>query len=427
MTLCLIDNIAFGGEGVGRIEGLAVFIPLTLPGEVVEIDIYQKKKNFARAKLQLIIEANPNRVIPPCPYFANCGGCQLQHASYSLQLQIKRKFIEDSLTRIGNIHHPIPPVTPSSIPFAYRRHISLKLKVVNDSYALGFTRTNGSHLPISSCLLLYQEQKETFNILPFLQTIFSKLDPLLPLSDSSVKIIKTPQNRYLICCSFSSSLPSAALELLRKSLSSSSFISGGILKTPQTTLEFGEVIPYFIHNGLIFTYSPFGFVQNHPEQSGNIYNWILKSNLPSKKALDLYCGVGASSILLAQEGKEVLGVELNPISIDLAIKNAKKNKADRAQFICACAETSLPKLLKEFTPDAIIVNPPKTGISLEALKIITSSMAETITYISCNPTTLARDLSLLLNKGFSIQDLQAFDMFPQTTHVETAVHLVRKK
>src|SRR5271154_6719283 len=122
MNLCSIHNVAFGGDGVGRIYGLAVFVPFTLPGEEVEVQITQKKKNFAKAKLQTIVQTSPDRVTPPCPYFGKCGGCQLQHASYPLQLELKKRFIEDSLKRIGSIHYPVPAVHPSSSPFGYRRH-----------------------------------------------------------------------------------------------------------------------------------------------------------------------------------------------------------------------------------------------------------------------------------------------------------------
>lgn len=424
MTLCSIDNIAFGGEGVGRVDGLVLFVPFTLPGELTEVQIHRKKNTFAKAKLIKIIKANADRVIPPCPYFSKCGGCQLQHASYPLQLQLKKRFIEDSLKRIGKIEFDIPSVIPSSTPFAYRRHITLKLKLDGDCFKLGFTTLEGTHLPVYSCLLLNTDQDP---ILPFLQTLFSKIDPLLPLSESSIKILKDIHNRYLIACTFSSSLPSKELKLLKNELSLLDALSGFILKTPTQSFEAGEITPYFVHKGLTFHYSPFGFIQNHPEQSEKIYNWIVQSNLHAKKILDLYCGIGVSSLLLAKENKQVQGVELNPVSIELAIQNAKNNQINEVQFFCASAETSTRERLHIFQPDTLIVNPPKAGIPLEVLKDICKSSLTTITYISCNPPTLARDLSYLLNNGFIIENILAFDMFPQTTHVETVVKLARKK
>jgi 23S rRNA (uracil1939-C5)-methyltransferase len=426
MTLCPIHNIAFGGEGVGRIDKLAVFVPFTLPGELVEVEVHQKKRNFARAKLQTILEKSPERVTPPCSYFGICGGCQLQHASYPLQLKIKRRFIKDSLERIAKINFPVPEVTPSSVELGYRRHISLKLKNCNDVLTLGFTTPDGSHLPITSCLLLSLESTSA-QIIPFLQSTFSKIGPQFLLSESLIKIIKNKFDTYLITCSFSSSLSSSVVDQLKTSFSNHPLISGYIFKTPDESLEFGDTLPSFTHKDLIFSYSPFGFVQNHPEQSANIYDWIVKVNSESKKILDLYCGIGVSSLLLAKEGKEVLGIELNANSVDLAFKNAERNKIKTAHFLCSSAESSTRKQLDKFKPDAIVVNPPKMGVFPEVLADICRSTTDTITYISCNPTTLARDLSFLIDKGFILHDLQAFDMFPQTTHVETAVLLVRKK
>lgn len=426
MNRCSIYNVAFGGDGVGRIYGLAVFVPFTLPDELVEVEITQKKKNFAKAKLHTILEQNKDRVIAPCPYFGTCGGCRLQHASYPLQLELKQKFVQDSLKRIGNIHFPVPPVTPSSTPFGYRRHISLKLKLSGKSLRLGFATVEGSHIPVNSCLLL--EATETANpIIPFLQTVFSKVDPTLPLSGSIIKIIKHSQGRYLITCSLVAPLPIRQQDLLKNALSSNPSIAGSILKTPAQVLESGDIHPFFTHKDLTFNYSPFGFVQNHPEQSGHIYDWTLKSNNHSKKILDLYCGIGISGLLLAKEGKKVVGVELNPISIELAGQNAQQNNIEGAEFVCDSAESSTRKILKSFKPDALILNPPKAGIAPEILKEFKNSSVELITYISCNPPTLARDLAHLALEGFELEDLQAFDMFPQTTHVEVTARLVRKK
>ncbi len=424
MTLCSIHNVAFGGDGVGRIYGLAVFVPFTLPGEEVEVEIVQKKKNFAKAKLQTVVEKSPERVTPPCPYFGKCGGCQLQHASYPLQLELKKRFIEDSLKRIGSIQYSVPAVHPSTTPFGYRRHISLKLKIVQKAFKLGFSTVEGSHIPVNSCLIF---EPASDSIIPFLQDVFSKFDPTLPLSESTIKIIKHSQDKYLIACNLLASLPLKEQEHLKKELSSHPKICGWILKTPIQLLESGDIHPNFMHSDLLFTYSPFGFVQNHPEQSGHIYDWIVKSNTNSKKVLDLYCGIGISSLLLAKAGKKVMGIELNPISIDLAKQNAKQNQIDGSEFLCASAEDSTRKTLHSFKPDALIVNPPKAGIAPEIIQELGGSSIQTITYISCNPPTLARDLAQLVKEGFELKDLQGFDMFPQTTHVETTAQLVRKK
>lgn len=422
MTLCLIDNVAFGGEGVARVDGLAVFIPFTLPGEKVEIKIEKKKKNFAKASLQKLVEKSPERVTPLCPYFGTCGGCDLQHAAYPLQLKIKKKFIEDSLIRIGHIHFNVPSVQPSSESFAYRRHITLKIKKDHNKWSLGFSALDGSHLPVRLCFLLHSQDDP---IISLLQDIFSQLNPDLFLSDSSIKVLKHLPNQYLIACNFLDSLPKNDIDLLNSRFKASSSISGWIIKTPTETSEHGNTKPYFMHDSMKIHYSPFGFVQNHPEQSEKIYNWILEKNKLSQRILDLYCGVGASSLLLAGQNKEVLGIELNPFSIELALQNREENHVKGVEFICASAESASQEALSSFKPDAIVINPPKTGIDPDVLKSVVESSTKSITYISCSPPTLARDLAFLTKNGFVLQDLLSFDMFPQTTHVETVVYLIR--
>ena len=152
---CVIDNVAFGGEGVARKDKLVIFTPFTLPGETVELDIYQKKSNFARAHLQKVLHPSPNRIPAPCPYFTTCGGCQLQHSSYPYQLELKKRFVEDSLMRIGKISFSIPPVTASTDPFSYRKHISLQIQCIENTWQLCFTSNTASFLPVQSCLLFH--------------------------------------------------------------------------------------------------------------------------------------------------------------------------------------------------------------------------------------------------------------------------------
>ncbi len=419
MTLCSIHSVAFGGDGVGKIDSQVCFVPFTLPGEITEIKICEQKRNFARGELQNIIQSNPERVTPPCPYFLQCGGCQLQHASYSLQLELKKRFLEDALTRIAHLQYPIPPVRPSTDIFGYRRHITLKIQLVKNSFSLGFTTKRGSHLPINTCLLF---RPNTDPLLVFLQKLISTLDPNLPLSNSSVKIVKTSEDRYLIFCNLKKTINPNDLHKLQDALTNYPSLDGWIIQTPEQVHTFGTTMASFTHRGITCFYSPLGFVQNHPEQAGFLYDWILEKNKKFQKIIDLYCGIGASSLLLAREVKTVTGVELNPASIAMANQNASINHINNIEFICSDVETALPSLIAADTPQAILVNPPKMGLSESVLKIL-GKYKLPITYVSCNPPTLARDLAYLASEGFIIKDLQAFDMFPQTTHLETAVFL----
>ena len=416
---CLIDNVAFGGEGVARKDKLVIFTPFTLPGETVELEIYQKKSNFARAHLQKVLQESPHRIKAPCPYFITCGGCQLQHSSYSYQLELKKRFVEDSLSRIGKISFSIPPVVPSSTSFAYRRHISLQVQCIENIWQLCFTSTTGSFLPIQSCLLFHLLEDP---ILANLQKIMAKLD--LPAScEGRAKIIKTGKG-YVIAFTFTRNLSKKDISLLA-SCEKLSSISGITIHMPQEQITLGDLSLNFTCNGLTFAYSPFSFIQNHVEQSTRIYLRILDLLQNSKKILDLYCGIGVSTLLLAQKGKEVIGIEVNPTSIELAKENAQLNNLSHTSFLCSSAEDSTAKHIDSLRPDAILVNPPKTGLDPIVKESFSHPCIKQIVYVSCHPPTLARDLSYLQTQGFIIQSIESFDMFPQTTHVETVAYLNR--
>lgn len=423
MSICEITSIAFGGEGIGRVDNFVLFIPFTLPGEIVEVSIDQRKKTFGRGTLQTIIKKNPNRQVPPCPVFSKCGGCQLQHASYEEQLEIKKRFVEDAFLRIGKIDAPIPAVIPSSFPLGYRRHISLKITPIQGILKLGFISIEGNSVtPISSCLLFSALEDP---ILLEIEQSLLVLDIDLFPDKSSVKIIKNNPNKYIVAFSFSKPLPESELSKIEKQLQTLTSVEGFILKAPNQVLESGMCEPSFVYKNMLFVYSPFGFVQNQSEQSANIYDWISKTNREAKKVLDLYSGIGVSSLALAKEGKKVIGVELNPVSIHIAKKNAQNNAIEQVEFLCASAEDSTDQIIQCMNPDTIIVNPPKAGIDQSVLDSICDSSACRVSYISCSPPSLARDLALFIKKGFAIKDVQCFDMFPQTTHVEVAVQLVR--
>ena len=416
---CVIDNVAFGGDGVARKDKLVIFTPFTLPGEIVELEIYQKKSNFSRAHLKKVLQASPHRRPAPCPYFRACGGCQLQHSSYLYQLELKKKFVEDSLARIGLISFSIPPVAPSSDPFSYRRHISLQIQCIENVWQLCFTSTTGSFLPIQSCLLFHLPEDP---ILANLQKIMAKLD-LPPSCEGRAKIIKAEKG-YVIAFTFTRNLSKKDIFLL-SSLEKLPSILGITIHMPQEKIYQGNLSLTFTCNELTFAYSPFSFLQNHVEQSTRIYLRILKLLQDSKKVLDLYCGIGVSTLLLAQKGKEVIGIELNSTAIDLAKENAKLNNLSHVAFFCSSVEDSTAKHIATTLPDAVLVNPPKTGLDPIVKEAFSHPCIKQIVYVSCHPPTLARDLAYLQTQGFTIQSIESFDMFPQTTHVETVAYLTK--
>jgi 23S rRNA (uracil1939-C5)-methyltransferase len=414
-----IESIAFGGAGVLRHEGMVVFVPFTAPGDVAQIDIIQKKKNFATGKLVHLQQASPHRVTPKCSYFGTCGGCQLQHLSYADQLEAKRLFIAESLKRIGHIDFPVPPVVPAKEQWAYRRHIKLNLRPKGDGFEMGYMNHNGfTLLPIDHCPIFHTPDDPVLKELhQFLVQLSSK-----GVEEGTVRIIKNGPHT-LLAFAFSPKFPSNRQEQITS-----------LLKTHPT---WGVVIESELYgntdclldiDGLKIAYAPYGFLQNHPEQSLNLYHAIVQA-IPegTKNVLDLFCGIGISSLMIGKKGVNVTGVEMHHASIALAQKNALQNQIKNVRFVEGDAEMMGEKFLETEEVDCVVVNPPRTGLMRPLIEDLINSKTSDLIYVSCMPSTLSRDLKLLTQGGFLVTTIQSFDMFPQTTHVETLVKLTRSK
>lgn len=421
----IVTGIASEGQGIIRQEGLVTFIPLTVPGDEIQYQITDRKKNFALGKLRHVIKASPERITPLCSYYGTCGGCQLQHINYAAQIAYKRQWIEEALRKIGKFAGIfVPPVAPANLQWAYRRRINLLLKCQNNAYHAGYVANDHKSLvEVETCPIFIEKDDP---IIKNVQEICKKLTPA-DTTDGKVTILKSDLG-YILHFHFKM-LPSNADEVFSGFLKSPSI--GGILATSQKkSLQFGTIAASCTIDDLSFDFSPSTFIQNHPEQSLNIYKKIttIAEEAGAKRILDLYCGIGVSSLLLANQKMAVKGVELNPQSIKQANANAKKNGLSAfTEFIAADVEKVLKQLLENDQPDFIIVNPPREGLSPKVTQTLKASPAKTIVYISCMPSTLARDLKILCENTYEIASVDAFDMFPQTVHVETVVVLTKKR
>lgn len=414
-----IETIAFGGEGILRDQGLVVFVPFTAPGDTATIELFAKKKNFAKGKLIFLEDPSPMRTEPKCPYFGLCGGCQLQHLNYSAQIAVKQTFVRDALKRIGKIEVADITVVPSKLKWHYRRHIRLKLKKDGGGFAAGYTGCdNISFLPIAECSIF----------LPSNHTLFLSLKPLLSslqnegIDEGSLRIIKTDDDKFLLVFAFNADIPKNS-SICEKALADHREWQGIIMHSPKQQMQWGETDCKAELLGLKAYFSPLGFVQNHPEQSLNLYQAILDS-LPqnSEKILDLYCGIGLTSLLFARAGKTVIGVEAHVETIKLAKENASANHLS-IEFFAGSAESLGVQLLKTRRPDVVLCNPPRTGLDDALVQVLIEEKPPSLLYVSCMPSTLARDLQKLIQGGYQIDQIRGFDMFPQTTHVETLVSL----
>ncbi|MCB1072111.1 MAG: class I SAM-dependent RNA methyltransferase [Chlamydiia bacterium] len=380
-----IEKIVFGGSGLTRIDGCVTFVPFSAPGDEVTLQITQKKKHYQTAEIKALDKKGPERVSPKCPHYESCGGCHLQHLSYKGQLEAKQSFIQEALF-IDEV-----PITPSPQEWNYRSHIRLNLAKEGEGFKMGYIGLDNRSFIEPTVCPLFSEDPTFFSLVKeALLTL-----PNQGIKSASFRIFKVEGKIYLAFSTFPN---------LPKTLIKFPFSEGTAYKSPGKEKLLGK-----------FPFAPYGFMQSNAPVTKKIHETLIEwVGSHPKKILDLYCGAGATSLLLAQKGHEVVGVEANRFLLP---------SSNEVKFICSKVETALPKLLKTFTPDLIIVNPPRTGLSKEIPPLL---KAETLLYLSCMPSTLARDIQRL-NSRYSLENVHAFDMFPQTTHVETLVRLMKNR
>lgn len=423
-----IKRLGIHGEGIGDFNGFTVFVDGALPGEIVTATIDEVRKNFARGKVVSYQQTSPHRVTPPCPVFGRCGGCQIMHLAYPQQLETKRQRVVDALERIGKLFEvPVASCVPSPDPFAYRNKIQLPV-VIDDRLRMGLYAFNSHDLvEIEKCYIHCSLGEKTFAAVK--QILQASPDPALrhvliktAVQTHQVLVILVTQGEG------SSLLPSIAEQIMQAvpevkgvvqniNTSSGNAILG---KTFRTLAGHSSVVDKIC--GMHFKVSPASFFQVNPPQAENLYQKALEfcALKGDETVLDAYCGVGTFSLILAPHAKKVIGVECVADAIADAEDNAKRNKISNAAFTCAQAEDFIGTLEPI---DVAVLNPPRKGCDPQFLDKLTLLKPSRIVYISCDPATLARDLAILKEKGYSIQSVQPFDMFPQTIHVETIASL----
>lgn len=368
----VVEKLVFGGKGLIRHQGWVIFVADVIAGEEVDVVIALKKKSYFEATLTSVVSKSPLRTAAPCPYFGTCGGCQLQHMAYSEQLENKKAWLVDALERTAKIVIDFPiGVSSAKKALGYRR------KVVLHGEALGFyARDNNTIIPIDKCLLFSDKGFDDVRKIVHKET----------MHPTRVTVMRNDADDRAIM------------------VDNKEIVSANVC---ERTIE-----------GLRFFFSPGCFMQNDPDQALQIYKDVLE-NMLEGPVLDLYCGVGVLSLLAAKRGHKVLGVELNAEAITLAKKSAKENKLDAA-FQAKPCEQIAKRDIEGF--DQWIVNPPRTGLSAKVIEHILRQKPKRLVYISCNPATLARDVKFFYEGGYKIAKGQVYDMFAQTTHLESVLY-----
>lgn len=402
-----MDAMAHGGAAIGRHEGRAVFVPYTIPGELIRAEIVEDHDRYARARLVEVLEPSSARVEPPCPYFGQnkCGGCQWQHIDTSVQTRIKGLVTLDQLGRVGRFEDPpvFEPI-PDESGWEYRNHALFR---VDPQGRLGFLSA-GSHdvYPIDDCLIIH----------PLLSSLLKSLDMTYPeLEWLEMRAGTATGDLMMLIQAKAEESPSLQVDFPVSIVQ----IRHDDAVAPLIGLDY---IIERIHDRE-FRISATSFFQVNSAQAAQLVNIVMGALdlRGTENVLDAYCGVGLFTAFLAEEASAVTGIEANPP----AVMDAGYNLADfdNVSLLKGPVEDLMSVIEERF--DAIIVDPPRTGLAAEVVDAIVAQAADRLVYVSCDPATLARDLRRLVRQGYSLEWVQPVDLFPQTYHVENVALLVR--
>ncbi len=421
-----ITALVHGGRGIGRHEGKAVFVPLTMPGDQIACRVVKSKRRYLEAELDAIVAASPQRREPPCPFFGSCGGCQWQHIPYQQQLHWKEKIFADLLVRSKVIaSERLKPIVAAPDEWGYRNRVQLKCCSGAEGLLIGFYR-HASHVvvDIDKCLLLSAPIQTTLEYLrrdlpdaPCTEAV-SQIDVACG-DDGEVRIILHvhPQGRSQL---------TSWLRGFADRHQISACMQSGSKQSLEVIHGSSDLTIKLDQPELALRYGPGGFVQINPAQNRSMVATMLQLLAldGSENVLDLFCGMGNFSLPLARRVKRVVGVEDYAPSIASARINAAANHVNNVEFHAADAAMVMARYRVGDDLDLVILDPPRTG-HYQTVSELLKIRPQRVLYISCDPATLVRDLTPLVQNGYEVVSSQAFDLFPQTWHIESMTLLRR--
>jgi len=382
VTLTLTD-MAYEGHAIGRVDDQVVFVEYGIPGEEVVAEIYRRNADFANGRVVEVLKASPDRVQAPCEYYGLCGGCHWQHIAYPRQLELKRHVVQEQLRRIGKFEaQPVNETVPAADPWGYRNHLRLSAGRLGD---IGFMR-RGSHrfLKIETCLIAHPRINQTLALLQGNGAGLHQVELRAGVNTGDLMVLPDMTAR----------VPSA----------------------PPAQKTYREALL-----GREFQISAPSFFQSNTPQAERLAQ-LVREKLdpqPDELLLDAYAGVGTFAALFAPGVRAVIGIEESPA----AVADAEVNVRDlpNVRNLTGKVENVLPEL--DETPDAVILDPSRLGCHPDVIAAILRLAPRKLVYVSCDPSTLARDLRLLVDGGFDLLDVTPLDMFPQTYHIECVANL----
>jgi len=439
---CNIEKLIYGGDGLARIpasgderRGKTVFVPYVLPGELVEASIVEERKGFARAELTEVLRPATERVTPPCPHFGRCGGCSYQHATYAAQLELKRGILRETVLRGSKIE--LPEITVHAAePWGFRNRTRIKIEITPE-FALGYYRNKSHELekvrecPISSPLInraiaVCWEMAQDFAAYPVLREVqfFANHDDSSLLVELFVHHTAKPESLAELAGLMRKRMAEIAGIAIFSGVAPAGELEDGSLEASRQMQRAGAQVVGASHlmykvNAQEYQVSAGSFFQTNRFLVPKLVE-LVTAGRSGRAAMDLFAGAGLFSLPLARNFTRVVAVEIAPYSYSDLLANAPMPQIQKVQ---SATEEYLSSARGSW--DLVVVDPPRAGLGERTAKALAALRTPRITYVSCDPATLARDLNPLLADGFKVEEAHLVDLFPQTYHLESVLHLAR--
>ena len=446
-----IEDMGVDGAGIGKADGMTFFVKDAVIGDVVRAKLMKLKKTYGYARLMELLEASPDRVEPKCPYYRQCGGCQIQALSYEKQLEFKERKVRNNLERIGGFSEiPMEPIVGMEESYHYRNKAQFPVGTDKDGHIVTGFYAGRTHtiIPNRDCALGLPVNREILDlVIDFMEKYH--------VSAYDEKTGKGLVRHVLIRCGFTSKEKMVCLIINGKSLPHSEKLVEALREidgmtsisincnTERTNVILGRKTVVLWGQEYItdqigeisYEISPVSFYQVNPVQTEKLYGLALEyADLHGEENVwDLYCGIGTISLFLAQKAKQVYGVEIIPQAIENAKRNAVKNGIENAEFFVGKSEEVLPEFYEKEAAagrkahaDVIVVDPPRKGCDEKLLETIVKMAPDRVVYVSCDSATLARDLKILCENGYELKRARAVDQFCHTVHTESVCLMERK-
>lgn len=441
-VLVTIKRLGINGEGVGFYKKKIIFIPGALPNEEVFVRITKEHPKFLEGELVRVKTKSNERIKPACTIYEKCGGCQLQHMTYAAQLKAKKDIVKQAFERYTSIKNlPIHDTIGMDEPWNYRNKSQLQIGEKKGNYMAGLYAAKSHQLiELTNCPV---QHPDTNKVTEKVKRILQQLRIPVYKERTHSGIVRTVVVRtsfytkevQVVIVTATKILPKKEkiiTEITQQLPNVTSIVQN--INTEKTSVIFGNETIVLAGNETIteklgsfsFDLSARAFFQLNPVQTVKLYNEAKKvaQLTGNEKVVDAYCGVGTIGLWLADGAKEVRGMDVIKESVMDAQENMKKHGVEHATYVVGKAETWLPKWKKEgFDPDVIVVDPPRTGCDKTFLQTVIDMNPKRFVYVSCNPSTLAKDVDYLMKRGFELKSVQPVDMFPQTAHCECCAWL----